>query len=249
MIRKLLLLSAVLVAAWHPAVARPLVELSVIDRDSSQTLPEYTARGDTWVAGVPGHRYAVRLHNRSGERVLVVLSVDGVNAVSGQTADPSQVGYVLAPWQATEIVGWRKSLDSVAQFVFTDVPDAYASRTGRPDNVGVIGIAVFREQRRVWMPSAAPAPIAQARESRAKAATADAAAPMRQRIGTGHGARESAPVGRTGFVRASRQPAQVTQLRYDDIEALVAAGIVPAHGLHARPQAFPQGFVADPPGG
>src|SRR3546814_20574948 len=96
---------------------------------------------------MPGHRYAVRLTNTSGERVLVVLSVDGVNAVTGEDADPSQAGYVLAPWQSTEIDGWRKSLDEVARFSFTDLPDSYAARTGRPRTVGVIGIAVFRERR------------------------------------------------------------------------------------------------------
>src|SRR3546814_1568020 len=96
----------------------------------------------------------VGLTNTSGERVLVVLSVDGVNAVTGEDADPSQAGYVLAPWQSTEIDGWRKSLDEVARFRFTDLPDSYAARTGRPGNVGVIGIAVFRERRvaRIWTP-------------------------------------------------------------------------------------------------
>ena len=39
--------------------------------------------------GAPGHRYSVRLTNTSGERLLVVLSVDGVNAISGQTAAPA----------------------------------------------------------------------------------------------------------------------------------------------------------------
>ncbi|MEO6264273.1 MAG: hypothetical protein ABIO58_04845, partial [Luteimonas sp.] len=149
MLRNLLSLAAALIAATAcaPLSARPLVDLAVVDRDSGQWLPEYAHRGQTWVPGTPGHRYAVRLTNTSGERVLVVLSVDGVNAVTGETADPSQAGYVLAPWQSTEIAGWRKSLDDVAQFVFTDLPDSYAARTGRPDNVGVIGIAVFREAR------------------------------------------------------------------------------------------------------
>ncbi|MGO4782125.1 hypothetical protein AB4084_42215, partial [Lysobacter sp. 2RAB21] len=67
------------------------------------------------------------------------------------TASPSQAGYVLEAWQSTEINGWRKSMDDVAQFVFTDLPDSYAARTGRPDNVGVIGVAVFQE-RQVYRP-------------------------------------------------------------------------------------------------
>jgi hypothetical protein len=37
-------------------------------------------------------------------------------------------------------------MEDVAQFVFTALPDSYAARTGRPGNVGVIGVAVYRER-------------------------------------------------------------------------------------------------------
>ena len=246
-----------------PAAARDIVEIDVIDRDNGQWLPEYRHRGQEWIAGVPGHRYSIRLANTSGERVLVVLSVDGVNAVTGQTAAPSQGGYVLEPWETAEIAGWRKSLDDVAQFVFTDLPDSYAARTGRPDNVGVIGIAVFRERqvRPIYSPLPAP-PIAagRAREQAAAKAAAPAASAdramaqeaeaMPQRLGTGHGQREWAPVGQTDFVRATRSPQQLSQLRYDEADSLAALGVLPRyHAPYARttPRAFPNGFVQDPP--
>lgn len=131
-----------------PPAAAPAVQLQVIDRDAGDApLPAHAWRGERWIAATPGHRYALRLTNLTGARVLVVLSVDGVNAVSGQTAASDQRGYVLAPWQQTEIAGWRKSSEDVAQFVFTDLQDSYAARTGRPRNVGVIGMAVFDEAR------------------------------------------------------------------------------------------------------
>src|SRR5690606_15836127 len=162
----------------HGPAQRPLVELTVVDRDTGRLLPEYRHRGDDWIAGTPGHAYSVRLANTTGERVLVVLSVDGINAVTGQTAAPSQAGYVLGPWETAEIAGWRKSLDDVARFVFTDLPDSYAARTGRPDDVGVVGIAVFRERRMrpVYAPPAPPAPLIAAGRVREQAA-AKAAAP------------------------------------------------------------------------
>ena len=162
MLRRALLLTALIAVAGCPSGAwgRSLVDIDIVDRDTGQWLPETPFRGDTWVAGTPGHRYSVRLTNTTGERVLVVLSVDGVNAVTGQTANPAQTGYVLAPWQSAEISGWRKSMDDVAQFVFTDLPDSYAARTGRPRNVGVVGIAVFREKRPIayYEPTPVPAP-------------------------------------------------------------------------------------------
>ena len=184
MFRRLLLVLALTstVACSMPVAAGDLVQLDVVDRDNGQVLPEYRHRGQDWIAGVPGHRYSVRLTNTTGERVLVVLSVDGVNAVTGQTASPSQGGYVLEPWESAEIAGWRKSLDDIAQFVFTDLPDSYAARTGRPANVGVVGVAVFRERqlRPVYAPPPAP-PIAggmarnEARKAAAPAASADRA--------------------------------------------------------------------------
>src|SRR5688572_27322597 len=250
-------------AACSPVQARPLVDVAVIDRERGDWLEQYRHRGQEWIAGEPGHRYSVQLTNTSAERVLVVLSVDGVNAVTGQTAHPSQAGYVLEPWQSTQVTGWRKSLDDVAQFVFTDLPDSYAARTGRPDNVGVIGVAVFAEARRYYPE---PAPIYQPREGyegRERDAAAGATAPSaqaekaiardeaRQGLGTGHGAREWSPVSHTGFERASRSPAQVTQLRYDDYHTLVARGVLPRYRrdrwAQDEPRAFPGGFVADPP--
>jgi hypothetical protein len=120
--------------------------VQIVDRDRAETLSTWRHRGASYVAGRPGDRYAVRLTNRSSGRVLVVLSVDGVNAVSGDTAAVSQTGYVLAPYQTAEITGWRKSYSEAAAFYFTALPDSYAARTGRPDNVGVIGAAVFRER-------------------------------------------------------------------------------------------------------
>ena len=244
----------------------PPVKLTLVDRHRGDTLPTYAHRGTQWVAGEPGSPYAIRLTNTTNARVLVVLSVDGVNAVTGDTADPSQAGYVLAPWQITEIAGWRKSHGDVARFVFTDLPDSYAARTGRPDNVGTIGIAVFRERSAPPVRPMPSPPIARERQvsrssaSRAAAApgaSADRATPaamesaiQARRIGTGHGGREWAPVAQTSFVRATRHPAHIVTLRYDAPDVLAAMGLRPPSRawLPVAPQAFPGGFVADPPG-
>ena len=143
------LLATALIAALgctSYAQAGSLVDVNVIDRDTGSTLPTYQHDGKLYIAGTPGHRYAVRIANRTGARVMTVLSVDGVNAITGQTADPYQSGYVLEPYQSTEVDGWRKNMSEIAQFNFTALSDSYATRTGRPNNVGVIGVAVFREK-------------------------------------------------------------------------------------------------------
>ncbi len=263
MIRAFAVLAAMLLTSVAHARQAPQVDMSLRDLDSGAVLPVYWSGGRAHVPGSAGHRYAVVLENRSAERVLAVLSVDGVNAVTGETANPAQSGYVLAPWQRTEVRGWRKDLSSIAEFVFTDLGDSYAARTDRPDNVGVIGVAVFRERQIVPRYDApdyfdegdykrnarppAPSAGAQARES--ESAVKSAAPRARQELGTGHGTRRYDPISRTEFVRASNQPSQVTSLYYDDTEALVARGIIQHHRHPARqsPQAFPSSFVPDPP--
>jgi hypothetical protein len=123
-----------------------LVQVDVYDRASGAALPVYAMNGRSYIVGTPGHEYAVRIRNCTNGRVLVVTSVDGVNVISGDTASPSQSGYVLDPWGSVEITGWRKSLDRTAAFYFTDLGDSYAARTGRPQNVGVVGVAVYQEK-------------------------------------------------------------------------------------------------------
>src|SRR3984893_15984933 len=125
---------------------RGLAEIAIIDRDSGVALSSHFYNGEYWVAGKPGARYAIQIHNRLGERLLAVTSVDGVNVVSGATAGWDQNGYVFGPGERYQITGWRKTDAEVAAFTFVDSPNSYAERTGRPANVGVIGVAIFRER-------------------------------------------------------------------------------------------------------
>ena len=248
----LLLAASSLLATAGAAQARDLVDVQVRDLDRHELLPVHPHRGKAWVEGRPGHRYAIRLQNLTGERVLAVVSVDGVNVISGETAATGQSGYVLGPWQSMEVKGWRKSLSEVAAFHFTELPDSYAARTGRPDNVGVIGVAAFRERRHWPMP--APAPIAESRAADAakagRAHESQRAAPgaARQEIGTGHGERRHDRASYTQFERASSRPDEVVALWYDSRRALVARGVLPRRwpGRGHEPQPFPVGFVPDP---
>ena len=141
-------LAALSLSGSAPAHAGSLVDITIINRVTGERLTPHRHEGKLYVAGRPGDRYAVELANRSGERLLTVVSVDGVNVLTGQTASGEQSGYVLDPWRHYGIYGWRKDLNEVAQFVFTSQSNSYAARTGRPGNVGVIGVAVFREQPR-----------------------------------------------------------------------------------------------------
>jgi hypothetical protein len=245
------------------------VQVEVYDRAGAGALPVYAKDGRRYIVGTPGHEYMLRIRNRSGARVLVVTSVDGVNVISGDTAAPAQSGYVLEPWGAVEIAGWRKNLERTAAFFFTEHQNSYAARTGRPDNVGVIGVAVFQERTR---PIAQPAPyprphIAREAEGRASGgvrgleapeSTAAQAAPRDSdelarndygerasrpaaKLGTGHGRIEASRATVVAFERASESPAETVVIQYDRRENLAAMGVLPYPSPVARrePQAFP----------
>ena len=153
MLRKILctaVVAATAAASLNAAAIGRLADVAVIDRSTGETLPVHFYKGEYWVAGTPGARYSVAVANGSGGRIMAVMSVDGVNVLNGQTASVDQSGYVFSPSQRYEVTGWRKSNQEVAAFEFVASPASYAERTGRPANVGVIGVALFRE--RVYQP-------------------------------------------------------------------------------------------------
>jgi hypothetical protein len=244
--------------------AGSLADISIYDRREQRTLPVYEHDGRYYVVGRPGNEYQINLRNQSGSDIMTVISVDGVNAITGETAGWGQTGYVLDTGVAAEIAGWRKSQDHVAAFYFTRLPDSYASRTGRPDNVGVIGVAVFR---RKVEPLPAPYPELSRADGRnsyeSKDEAAAAGAPARQapagprddsldrkakrsesRLGTGHGRSEYSYVTYTDFERATETPAEIISIYYDSYSNLVAQGVIPYQPVAVQP--FPGSFVPDP---
>ena len=252
-LHRLLATACVFLAAGCAQAMGSIADVSIVDRTSGRPLPTHWHEGRAYVVGRPGAEYEVLLSNRSGEDVLAVISVDGVNAVSGETASVQQGGYVLGPWQSTTIRGWRKSLDETASFYFTALGDSYAGRTRRPANVGVIGVAVFRQasppRESITMDvqtPAAPAASAAPRSEAANAQKRSLGASLASPLGTGHGRRESSPVREVSFDRAA-QPAEVVAIYYDSYRNLVAHGVIGAPLAARDPSPFPAGFVADPP--
>ena len=105
----------VLVLSTHALAHGRLAQVSVYDRNDHRQLPVYWHEGKAYVAGRPGNEYQVSVRSRA-EEVLAVVSVDGVNVVTGETAAAQQSGYVLSPGRGLDICGWRKSLERIASF-------------------------------------------------------------------------------------------------------------------------------------
>lgn len=247
--KRYLFAASILLACVHSWALGDLAELSVYDRNQGRNLPVYQHEGRHYVVGKPGNRYQIVLRNRSGRDLLAVTSVDGVNVVSGETATWQQSGYVLDAYRQTDIKGWRKRLSDVAQFYFTALFDSYAARTGRPDNVGVIGVALFRSR-------VEPPPVAYSgdrelseRDARAADKSAAGAAPQaraEEKLGTGHGQKEASRTRYVDFERASESPDEVIAIYYDSYGSLLAQGVIPAKRGAQVATPFPGQFVPDP---
>jgi hypothetical protein len=137
-------------------------------------------------------------------------------------------------------------MSEVAAFVFTPLPDSYAARTDRPGNVGVIGVAVFREYRAPRPPAALQQAPFSGLDRREAEGRASAMPRPEDKLGTGHGEREASEARWTDFRRASDSPSELIAIYYDSRANLIARGIIPG-GPRAEPNPFPGfRFAPDP---
>lgn len=123
----------------------------IIEDNHGNALPGTNHKGQIYVAGQKDQRYNLRITNTTGKRVIAVITVDGRNVLSGKKGTFGDRGYVLSAYQTAVIDGWRQTDETVAAFVFGSKEGAYSTEMGSPENVGVIGVAVFEEKQ--------PAPI------------------------------------------------------------------------------------------
>lgn len=129
-------------------VVQPLVSLT-LEQPGGIPMPSFLHFGSLYFAGQQGERYDLRLTNNTGERVEVVITVDGRDVISGELGNfKKQRGYVLDPWGTVVISGYRQSLDQVAAFRFSELGNSYTALRGSPEHAGVVGVAVFKEKRR-----------------------------------------------------------------------------------------------------
>lgn len=138
------------VTRWDRSARGSLVDVQVLV--AGRTAPLYFAPGHwdrRYFEAFRGRDYALRVRNRTGERVGVLISVDGLNVVNGERSrqNRDEAMYVLDPWETATIRGWRTSLDEVRRFVFVDEQRSYASRTGQANgDMGWIRVLAFAER-------------------------------------------------------------------------------------------------------
>jgi hypothetical protein len=184
-------------AARAHGPAPVVVEIIAADGRVFREFP-VRARNGSWrsyLQAEQGARYEVRIRNTTGERLGLVIAVDGRNIINGEKSGlgRGEPMYVLDGWDSQGYAGWRANLDAINEFYFTEWSDSYAEAFGDRSARGVIAVAVYREV-------APPRPVYRVRPEEERA-TADAgsaapAAKAQRRsgadsAGTGYGERRA----------------------------------------------------------
>jgi len=135
-------------AAAHPRGPGAPYVVTVED-EHGRELRTFHHDGQTFVLGQYGDRYTIRVQNHTARRVEAVISVDGRDVVSGRIGDfVRERGYLVDAYDDVVIEGFRQTTSAVAAFRFTSPQGSYSAQMGTPENVGVIGVAIFPERVR-----------------------------------------------------------------------------------------------------
>jgi hypothetical protein len=167
-----------------------------------------------------GVRYEVRVRNVTGERLGLVIAVDGRNIINGGKSDLARTEpmYVLDAWSTQDYAGWRANLEAINEFYFTDWKDSYAEAFGDRSARGVIALAVYRESPPappVYQPDHKREPSRDTQPAPADRAYGESAAAARhgESAGTGYGDRRADHAVRVEFV--AREQAARHFIKYE----------------------------------
>ncbi len=170
------------------------IEINVLS-DTKGALPEYPVNSDAghyraYLQASNNDRYRIRVSNNTGQRVGVVVAVDGRNIISGQKSflQNNERMYILNPHSSDEYEGWRTGSNKVNRFYFTEAENSYAAAWGDNSAMGVIAVAAYAE---IPQPVTVT-PMTESMRDRASAAEAKSAAKSAA-PGTGYGESRYSP--------------------------------------------------------
>ncbi len=257
--------SWMLASAANAGSTSPVV-IEVVGRDG-RVFREFpvTARDGalrSYLQAERGEHYEVRVRNTSGQRLGLVIAVDGRNIINGKKSDlgRGEPMYVLDAWTTQEYAGWRANLSAINEFYFTEWSDSYAEAFGDRSARGVIAVAVYREvppplpayqpyrERDRGRAQEAPAPAAAERS--ADVAKAESRARRDESAGTGYGDRRVDHAVNVEFVAESRADSRHF-IKYEWRETLCRKRVMDCVNEGERNRFWDEsvlGFAPPPPG-
>jgi hypothetical protein len=118
---------------------------------------EYLARGRRYIEAFENAEYELRIHNPTGSRVAVALSVDGMNTIDARHTSAWEAHkWVIEPYGTISVRGWQMSSENARRFYFTTESDSYGTKIGQTANLGVIAAVFFRERKPIVITPVTP---------------------------------------------------------------------------------------------
>jgi hypothetical protein len=238
-------------------VASPIaVEIVGTDGRVFQEFPVPARDGAmrSYLQAEKGARYEVRIRNQTGQRLGLVIAVDGRNIINGRKSElgRDEPMYVLDAWTTQEYAGWRADLEAINEFYFTDWNDSYAEAFGDRSARGVIAVAAYREVApapapRNLRPEAAADSVERAAASAPLEGRAhDKSARRSESAGTGYGERRTDRAVRVEFV--SREHADSRHfIKYEWRSTLCRKRVIDCEGKNRFWDESTLGFAPPPP--
>ena len=108
---------------------------------------QHNHNGNTYIEARAGTEYSIKIKNSDHNRKLVVITVDGVNVITGEP-QPESIGqgYIVRAYDSLDIKGFRKDMSSVGAFKFCKSGGSYCNEKGLKGNNGVIGVRIYDEK-------------------------------------------------------------------------------------------------------
>jgi hypothetical protein len=126
-------------------------DFEVVIRAEGRVVESVENDGKLYILGEPGREYTISIRNRTWRDAEAIVSVDGLSVMTGDDASSKDSGYLVRKRSTYEIRGWRLNNDSIAKFNFGEkgeVGESYAALSGKPKNIGVIGVSFFLEKQK-----------------------------------------------------------------------------------------------------
>jgi hypothetical protein len=220
------------------AVTEPALSMEVLV--NGQPLSEIAARGATYIEAIRHAEYSLRLRNRTGRRMAVALSVDGLNTIDAKSGNAAKASkWVLGPWETVTIEGWQIGAENARKFFFTSEDKSYGAWLGKTANLGVIEAVAYRE---FVPPPPEPEPVLRDSRTQApKGMSSESAAPQSagkaapSPVGELDDGMAATGIGRKIDHRVTRvqlqlesNPAAHLRLRYEYRQQLVSLGVLPS---------------------
>lgn len=220
---------------------------------------EYLHKGKCWIEGRENSNYVIELKNNTSNRVMAVVSVDGLSVTNGQPASFDSGGFLVEPYGTVSLPGWMLSNQTAAEFVFGKKENSYATQIGEGGNTGVIGAAWFTEKPK-------PLPVNDyiktgsltkgirnlaASSSNGMLSNSIVASGYTESLGTEFGESVGFATTQVAFEKASDTPETVMLIYYDTAQNLQKMGIrLKERYANSIPDAFPASkseFCKPPP--